>query len=1183
MEFLKYIKTQHITSTVEKYIKIADGSYSPILGKTKFTCTVDDRKKSVIFLIAPEIPETFIVGANFCETFELLLHFGKMNLRPFPTYGKQFTFKKFNDNRPFIDITLSNKVFSVLADTGATNNLMGSPGIEFLKNKNLFNPKFSKTLGINIANGSLTKVIGQISLEITLNNVQRTIDFLIVPAVPQSFILGADFLHEFNLTLNFRTRSWQMPSENIEIMSNSKETLNLPKITETSIYFAELTFPENTENIEYIEPNFEKINEISKNQNELIFAQVNTPSEINDELISEELINVTDNKAILTDEQSILLNATISKFNTLSTAASGCVTVANHDIQTLDSKPFKKRPFNLSPAMQVHLHKEIDEMLKDGVIQPSNSPYSSPFLLVKKKNDEYRFCFDGRTLNAITVKDSYPLPRIDSILNRLRNTKYFSSIDLRKAFWQIKLSERSRQKTAFCVPGRGLFEFLVMPFGLSNSPQTLQRVMDEILGSLIHTGKVFVFLDDIMVISETFSEHIDTLNNVYECLKKAGFRINTEKCNFCMRSLTFLGFVVDETGIRTDPSKVECIQRFKTPKTTTEVKRLIGMVSYYRIFLPDLSTISSPITALIKNKKKGQTITWNNEAEIAFEKIKELISTAPILISPDFSKPFFLQTDSSAVGLGVVLFQEKDGLEHPIAYASRALTSAEQKYHATERELLAILFAINKFRGYIEGTHFTVITDCSALQWLSKFDESSGRLARWSLKLAQHSFDVRHRPGKLNIVPDILSRDVCLIKAQNLVKDDWYHQLETNVLEEPEKYPQFKVENDFLYKLVPTLTPNSANQVEFKLIIPLANRKEVLKQCHDDPTSGHFGIAKTISRVTELYYWPKMISDVKNYVLSCEICCAQKSSQQARPGLMGKPKHVSYPFQLISMDLLGPLPRSKKGNQHLLVITDWFTKYVIVKPLTKATAIQITRFLEQQVFLVYGIPQVILCDNGVQFTSHLFKELLSKYDVQKTYYNCKFHPQFNPTERVNRVLVTAISSYITNDHTRWDENIYKIALAINTAKHEVTNFSPSFLVFGRYIPTDGSYYGPVPTDTDVFQVDERIRWDETQQQLPTLFADVRKSLQRAYLKSKQHYDLRKRPLVFQVGDIVWKRNFALSDASKQFSHKLAPKYLKCQVIAKHGDLAYRLKLVDSQKQIGVWHLKDLKSFHSVNQ
>lgn len=1152
---------------------------------------MDNETKPISFLIVPSVQENFILGADFLSQFKLNLHFGDMNLHPFPLIEHQISFAKHNDNRPFITIPILNRQFKSLLDSGATNSLMGKPGIEFLKKNNLLRNDPSVNLGINIANGNLSTVVGQMSVEIILNDVKKIINFLLVPGVPQPFILGADFLHAFNITISFVNSTWTMPpvdlgpleisvSKTVSPNSNieevqldfDKSNANIPSLTKEN----NITLPNQVNDIL---PNNDNLT-ITNDSNITLPNQNNIILPINNELTTSKENNVilpNENKAILTDEQQIRLNQVISQFQTLSTDALGCVNVATHDIDTGDALPFKKRQYPLSPAMQVHLHKEVDQMIKDGVIQPSNSPYSSPFLLIQKKNlQEFRFCFDGRWLNAITVKDSYPLPRVDSILTRLRDTKFFSSIDLRKAFWQIKLSERSRQKTAFCVPGRGLFEFLVMPFGLSNSPQTLQRVMEEILGPLIHTGKVFVFLDDIMVISETFDEHLITLHQVYECLKTAGFRVNPDKCHFCMKSLTFLGFVVDEQGIRTDPSKVDCINRFKTPKTTTEVKRLIGMVSYYRIFLPDLSTISSPITALIKNKKKGQTITWNQAADEAFEKIKTLITTAPILISPDFTQPFFLQTDSSAVGLGVVLFQEKDGLEHPIAYASRALTPAETRYHATERELLAILFAINKFRGYIEGTHFTVITDCSALTWLQKFTESSGRLARWSLKLAQHSFDVRHRPGKLNVVPDILSRDVCLIKAHNLVKDEWYFDLENRILENPDQYPQFKIQNDFMYKLVPSLTPNASNIPEYKLIIPIANRSEILKQCHNDPTSGHFGISKTLSRITELYYWPKMIMDIKNYVANCEICCAQKSSQQARPGFMGKPKHVSYPFQLISMDLLGPFPRSKKGNQHLLVITDWFTKYVIVKPLPNATAAAVTRFVEQNVFLIYGIPQVILCDNGVQFTSHQFRKLTQQYEVQKIYFNCKWHPQFNPTERVNRVLVTAISSYIKNDHTLWDENIYKIALAINTAKHEVTNFSPAFLVFGRYIPIKGDYYGTVPTDTDIIQIDERIRWDETQQQLPTIYNEVRKHLQKSYLKSKQHYDLRKRPLTFQVGDTVWKRNFILSDAAKKFSAKLAPKFLKCTVVRKHGDLAY--ELVDEfNKNIGRWHIKDLKA------
>lgn len=1011
------------------------------------------------------------------------------------------------DNRPHLKVKINNQTLTALLDTGAMNSIIGKNGIKLLNLGKIKIDPSSDVNEIKVANGAISKVLGILNLAVKLGNFEKKLKFLVVPNLSYDFILGADFCNKFELSLHFKNYTWQIPYQ-----------MSISAISES-----------------------------------------------------------TDNTRQLDKNQSLQLELVKEKFKSLATGELGCAKGVVHVIDTQDAKPIKQRQYPLSPYMQTKLHAEIDQMLKDQVIQESKSPWCSPLVLITKKNGEIRTCFDGRKLNFVTVRDSYPLPRTDCILNRLRNAKFLSSIDLKKAFWQIPLEESSRPKTAFCVPGKGLFEFKVMPFGLSNSASTLQRAMEHILGSVLHKQEAFVYLDDIIIASPTFEEHIQTLTTIYEKLNEAGFKVNFDKCEFCKESITFLGFIVDENGLRTDPEKVSAINRFKTPKTTTEVKRLIGLISYYRVFLPNLSTISSPITALIKSKKKGQTIKWTPEAESAFEKIKELITCAPILVSPDFGKPFFIQTDASAVGVGAVLFQEQGGLEHPIAYASRALTSAEQKYGATERELIAVMFGISKYRCYVEGTKFFVYSDNSALKWLEKLSNPSGRLSRWSLYLSSYDFEIRHRPGKLNVVPDVLSRDIASINVPNLIADEWYKNMIEKVELNPDDFPNFKVQDNKLFKFIPSKLPVKSNVPEWKLVVPTENRKEILNQCHDDPKSAHFGVSKTLARVCDLYYWPKMKKEIVRYVSNCNICDSQKSPNQSRPGLMGQYKNISFPFQLISVDLLGPFPRSSKGNQHLLVVTDWFTKFVLVQPLVKATAKAVVKFMENQVFLIFGVPQIVLCDNGVQFVSREFKQLITDYKVQKIWFNAKYHPQNNPTERVNRVLVAAISSYIKNDHKKWDENIFKIAQAIRTAKHDVTKFSPSYLTFGRYVPTSGEFFGQAPNKIEIDKIQEQLGTDESHQQIPELYRQVRDKLKKSYENSKKRYDLRKRPVTYNANDKVWKKNHVLSDAKKFFSAKLAPKYVLCTVNKKVGQLSYELTN-DKGQNIGIFHVKDLKPY-----
>lgn len=435
----------------------------------------------------------------------------------------------------------------------------------------------------------------------------------------------------------------------------------------------------------------------------------------------------------------------------------------------------------MSPYMLNILYKELDDMLRLGVVQPSKSPYCSPVLLVKKANNEYRFCFDGRKLNSITKYDSYPLPRIDRILSVLRDAKYISSIDLRKSFWQIPLDAASREKTAFSVPGRGSFEFTVMAFGLCNAAQTQQRLVDTLFGPEFEPN-IFTYLDDIIIATPTFEEHLKLLSIVKNRLQDAHLTINISKCEFLKTSLVYLGLVVGQNSLRTDPNKVSTMVNYPRPTNVTEVRRFIGLCSWYRRFIKEFSTLMSPINDLIKGKGriKKQKIEWTLEAEQSFLRIKQALVSAPILCQPDFTQKFIIQCDASDTGLGSVLTQTIDGEERIIAYASRALSRTERNYSVTEKELLAVIFSIDRFRGYVGGARFSVISDHFSLLWLNNMRNPTGKPARWAVKLRQHNFDLIHRKGSSNIVPDALSRiphispEIALIDIVPTESDNYY-------------------------------------------------------------------------------------------------------------------------------------------------------------------------------------------------------------------------------------------------------------------------------------------------------------------------------------------------------------------------------------------------------------------------
>lgn len=1032
-----------------------------------------------------------------------------------------------HDNRPYVSIDVFGARVTALLDTGASHSVFGGKGQGLVDKFGLEILHYGES-NVTTADGVSQKIAGYVNLPVRIGEHFKVMEVLLVPSLSHGLILGSDFCKLFNVILNYGTNSYFVDGDSELVCSREDPTVN----------------------------------------------------EIN--------VNSVQSRLQLTKQQEAELKSVMDQFKELSWLAGtklGRTNAIVHVIDTGDAQPVKQRHHNMSPYMLNHLHKELDNMLELGVVRPSSSPWASPVLLVKKNNGEMRFCFDGRKLNSLTKRDAYPLPRVDNILSKLTGARYLSSIDLKCAYWQIPLEESSCEKTAFVIPSRGLYEFVVMPFGLNNASQTQQRLMDTILGYSLEPY-VFVYLDDIIIATPTFEKHLEVLQEVKTRLETARLTINLDKCEFCLPSLRYLGFLLDGEGLRTDPEKVAAMLNYPRPETVTELKRFIGLVGWYRRFLPFFSNLTAPMTSLMKGKRKSQKLIWSSEAEESFRKIKEALVSAPILAAPDFTKMFTIQCDASDLGVGCVLTQSNNaGQEVVIAFASRTLTQAEKKYTVTEKELIALLFGTERFRCYVEGTTFKVITDHYSLLWLNRLKDPSGRLARWAVKLQQFDMIIEHRKGALNVVPDALSRapvEVAMLSldAEECVKDKWYQKMMRDVNTSPDKFPNWMVKDDLLYKHVLGDNGVNVNEPEWKIVVPKMYRKDVLRECHDAPTSAHLGVYKTNCRVRQLYYWPKMRTYIKSYVKHCRVCAAQKSSNTARPGFMGQQKQVSYPWQVISVDVWGPLPRSTRGFSYLLAVSDYFSKFILLHPMRQSNAKNIARFIEDDVFMMFGVPQVVTCDNGKQFTSKEFQSLCEKYGA-KIWFNAKYHAQVNQVERVNRVIGSAVRAYIRdNNHKDWDSEIAKIAYALRTAVHESTGFSPAYLNFGRYVPIDGKFYGDLQSVDDYnLNPFDREKYAESIGKLPRIFTDVQKELKKAYNKCANTYNLRKRPSEkYAVGSLVWKKNYVLSSGVENFAAKLAPKNILCRVRKAIGSLVYELEEEASGKNIGRWHVKDLKPY-----
>src|SRR5260221_11829079 len=427
--------------------------------------------------------------------------------------------------------------------------------------------------------------------------------------------------------------------------------------------------------------------------------------------------------------------------------------LVEHDIQLTSDVPIRSPPYVAPHALRKIIEKEIDDMIKLDIIEPCKSAYASPVVLVKKPDGSYRFCVDYRKLNQITVFDAEPMPRATEIYSQLTPCRFFSKFDLSKGFWQVGLTERSRDMSAMATH-RGLYRFKVLPFGLVTASATCNRLLRAVLGNMSHA---FGYMDDVIAGTPSWQHHLKGCREFFQRIREANLTLRPSKCQVGFESLDFLGLTVGDGSLSTNPTKIQNILRLARPTSKTQVKAFLGMVNFYRVFLPKLSEISIPLIDLVK-KGKPNIVNWGEEQEKAFLTLKTMLSKPPVLRLPNFNLPFVLQTDASEVGVAALLCQEYEGMLCPVAYASKRLLDRETRYSTIDREALAIVWSVNKFRYYLYGQHFILDTDHQPLLYLQRSQNENPRLTRWSLALQSYHFSLRSIRGMDNQIADCMSR-----------------------------------------------------------------------------------------------------------------------------------------------------------------------------------------------------------------------------------------------------------------------------------------------------------------------------------------------------------------------------------------------------------------------------------------
>lgn len=591
-----------------------------------------------------------------------------------------------------------------------------------------------------------------------------------------------------------------------------------------------------------------------------------------------------------------------------------------HNIELIPGATPKRIPsYRWSPAVEAVIDAEMDRLQGLDVIEEceGSADFINPLLPIKKSTGKWRICLDSRRLNSLTKKDDFPIPNMAVILQRIKKARYFSVIDLTESYYQVELDGDAKNKTSFRT-NKGLFRFKVMPFGLTNAPATMARLMVKVLGHDLEPF-VYVYLDDIIITSESFEEHLRLIRCVGDRLKQAGLTINILKSKFCQTSIRYLGYVLSEKGLSMDITKIQPILDYPVPRTVKDIRRLLGLAGFYQKFIKNYSSITVPITDLLK--KGREKLEWTNQADQALQKLKEALVSAPILANPDFTQPFIIETDSSDLAVGSVLVQVLRGERKCIAYYSKKLSSTQRKYSATERECLAVLLSIENFRHFVEGNRFVVQTDAMSLTFLKSMsiESKSPRIARWALKLSKYDVDFQYKKGTENISADTLSRSIYMVSSS--LADPYIDGLRQQIEQKPEQYSDFRIVNGKVYKYVTNSTLPDDPCFRWKEVLPLPERKLTFAEVHN---SAHLGFLKTLEKIRERYYWPKMASEIRRFCNSCLVCKESKvPNTNVRPPC-GKPKLCSQPWEVISIDFLGPYPKSRKGNVWILVICDFF-------------------------------------------------------------------------------------------------------------------------------------------------------------------------------------------------------------------------------------------------------------------
>ncbi|POW17893.1 hypothetical protein PSTT_00227 [Puccinia striiformis] len=744
---------------------------------------------------------------------------------------------------------------------------------------------------------------------------------------------------------------------------------------------------------------------------------------------------------------------------------------------SINLKPNSNPPFvgmyNLSASETEQLREYVDENLRKGFIRESSSPAGAPIFFVKTQNKADRPCVDYRLLNSMTVRDSYPLPLISRLLNNLSGCKFLSKVDLKAAFNLLRIAPGHEWKTAFRTPW-GLYEYCVMPFGLANAPAIFQRFIQHVLREYLDVC-CFVYIDDILIFSRTEEQHKEDLRKVLSKLQDYSLKASLNKCQFFQSEVKFLGFVITRDGIRMDPSKLSTILDWPYPNSLQQLRRFLGFSNFYRRFIPKFSDLARPLTNLTKEGLCTQENLSKDFPRISFSALKKCFAKAPLLHHFDFSLPRVLHVDSSGYAIAAVLSQpDSNGALHPVSYFSRKLSDRERSWPIFDLEMLAIVSAFEEWRAWLMGTEepVKVYSDHANLRYFRSAKYLTPKQARWASFLDGFNFVIYHIPGKVNPAdgpsrrPDFLS-DRPEIKQSGILTKHLHGEtvddieLPAEIAESASHDLFFQRPADDLLELIrnqySTLEDDEKEALTFRenlfwhqdrVFVPVSHRERIIQFHHDAPTTGHPGIARTLSLLTRSFSWPGIRKDVIQFVKSCDSCQRVKARRQLQEGQLNSLDIPQRPWSVIGMDFITKLPKSG-GFDSIMVVIDLLSKATHFIPCKETySAPQVAQLFRTNVFRLHGIPEKIISDRGLVFVSEFWKSFMFSLGIKKGF-STAYHPQTDgQTERMNQVLEDYLRHFCSYYQDNWDKLLDLAEFSINNLDSSSLGVSPFFFSYG---------------------------------------------------------------------------------------------------------------------------------------